>query len=205
LENLRNNLGTNEFFDFILKKQNKDGFTALHLASAGGCTRGAILRLLLAAAGPAVSLPTVSSVAGPLHMAAAEGCVKNVDSLLKAGFRASELYNDQTVLITAIKYNHYNTVLRLLEEGDVTLKSVNIHIQSKVTDNPLLFAVLRSAAQIVLALLDAGEDCNIFVVMSSDPTAEPNSLLEIAQRRRDFDTVKVLSTHPSCSDIRLVY
>jgi ankyrin repeat protein len=115
------------------------------------------------------------------------------------------LYNDQTVLITAIKYNHYNTVLRLLEEGDVTLKSVNIHIQSKVTDNPLLFAVLRSAAQIVLALLDAGEDCNIFVVMSSDPTAEPNSLLEIAQRRRDFDTVKVLSTHPSCSDIRLVY
>mmetsp|Transcript_12224 Transcript_12224/g.19909 ORF Transcript_12224/g.19909 Transcript_12224/m.19909 type:complete len:680 (-) Transcript_12224:66-2105(-) len=203
LKFLRHNMSPGELNDFVLGGQNTDGFTMLHSAAAGGCGQRSMLRLLLEALEPgAMSRAAFSPlVASPLHLAAADGCVGNVDLLLTAGCKADEVFNDQSVLVTAIKHNHLDVINRLLEEGEVSLQMSES--QSKITHNPLLFAVVRGAAAAVEALLDAGADCNIFVLLSSDPTAEPSSLLQIAQQRRDFDTSKILSTHPSCSEVHL--
>jgi ankyrin repeat protein len=188
---------------FVLNQANKDGYTALHLA-ASECSRHGVLQLLVESLGD--SLPSRAafnvSVAGPLHIAAAKGCARNIASLLSVGFKASDVFKGRTVLITAIQYNRVTVVEQLLRNKDVSLQQT-AESQSKFTDNPLLFAVMKGAYAIVQVLLDGGADCNIFVVLSSDPSAEPSSLLDIAQRRRDFDTAKILSLHPSCTDVHL--
>jgi ankyrin len=191
---------------FILNHQNKDGNTVLHLAAAA-CSRHDMMMLLLKSLGNNTSSQATafntSSVASPLHLAAAKGCVKSVDSLLEAGFSASEVFNEQTVLITAIEHKHTRVVESLLQLDGGFLLHNNVETQTKVTDNPLLYAVVKGAAAIVQVLLDRGDDCNIFIVLSSDPSAQPSSLLDIAQRRRDFDSAKILSLHASCADIHV--
>ena len=184
----------------IVEKKTEDGYTALQLA-ATECNRHEILQLLVdAVVNNVSSLSSINnSTARATHFAAAKGCMVSFKSLVKAGFGIKSEHERESILIAAIKYNRQAVVEYILEKYPVSL-----HYdaeQSQVTDNPLLYAVVQRRSEIVRILLDSGAECNIFVVLSSAPNADPSSLLDLAQQRRDFDTAKVLSLHPSCSDV----
>lgn len=208
---------TAEIASLVCHRKNNDGFTALHVA-AGKCSRLSVLMLLLELLGGGGPSPPCSDrtdpsspspaegpvVAGPLHLAASQGCVESVDVLLQAGFSAKEEFSGQSVLITAIQHNHVDVVERLLQGICVSslMEGLPANTQpNKLSDNPLLYAVVRGVAGAVKLLLDAGAQCNLFVLLSSAPAAQPSSLLDIAQQRRYFDTAKVISLHPACSDL----
>lgn len=111
-----------------------------------------------------------------------------------------------TPLLLAIERNAYAIVHYLLVEADPPAdpnKGVS-GTAPGIFQQPLLLTVVRgsrTSASIVKLLLEAGANCDITVAIATTATSSYvyETLIEISRRKRDFDTLQILSNHKSCN------
>lgn len=70
---------------------------------------------------------------------------------------------------------------------------------SGYTQSPLLFAVMKGRANVASLLLTAGAHCGVTIFVKTKSSEAPLSLLDLARRKRDYDVLQVLASHPNCS------
>jgi ankyrin repeat protein len=169
-------------------QQSLDGATPLYLACSAGSGRmeAVVDELLLRGANPNIHLRW--SGLTPLLAAIDRSSVAVVRSLLFGPVADSSL--TVTVTVTVADPN--------LSDGSASF-----------TQSPLLFAVVKGRVEVASLLLAAGADCGVTILMRSKTppplsgsasfSEDLLSLLDVARRKRDYDLMQLLASHPNCS------
>jgi ankyrin repeat protein len=156
-----------------------EGATPLYLACSSGVTNGMevlVDQLLLRGANPNIHLRWSGFT--PLIAAIDRSTVAVIKSLL---FGPSD------------SLHGFAPIPALLADPNLSDGS------TAYTQSPLLFAVVKGRAEVASLLLTAGAYCGVTILLRSKTSEAPLSLLDLARRRRDYDLLQVLASHPNCS------
>ena len=153
-----------------------------------------VLKLLLARG--ATANDATNDGLTPLHMAAREGDVDMARALLAAGADADAALagpSGATALLAAVERGDAALARALLDAGASPDKGGR---GSSLHQSPLLLAVARGRTAVAQALLDAGANCGVMVVTKAG--GAPESLVDLARARRNFDLLQALTAHEGC-------
>eukprot|EP01041_Mallomonas_annulata_P000155 gene155-259_t len=183
------------------------------------CRRGdvdAVRVLLGAGADPYLTLTVTGHNASSLYLAVQSGSVATVRLVMDAGIDPDiELSppTRATPLLKAIETGNVDVVRTLLEGVGTSSNAKRRHVEGQgegaadpdkgvvgagLSQSPLLLATVRRKPMIVRALLDAGANCGVEIGVGGS-TDTMMTLLDIAKRNRDFDTMQILASHPACT------
>ena len=189
------------------------GATALHVAAqvagaarerdGGDDGRGADADAVVAALARAGGRALVDARMGEamhgataLYAAADAGALGAARALLAAGADADAALagpSGATALLAAVERGDAALARALLDAGASPDKGGR---GSSLHQSPLLLAVARGRTAVAQALLDAGANCGVMVVTKAG--GAPESLVDLARARRNFDLLQALTAHEGC-------